>query len=239
MALLLFDTSPVPYGACLVQMFLVFHLEIVEGCILGFMACDRYIAVIYPLRYPQLVTGRTVWAGILLSNIISGIAMTVYVIFVTELSFCRTNVLPYCFCEFTTMVVVSCTENPKYLSLLITTATTFGVGSLTIIFFSYSKIVYAALKISSSEGKGKVFNVLVTHLLVVLLFYLPLLTAFILPGLGVKLSTQSYNTMVIIGTIAPPMFNPIIYSFRNKEIKNGIKKIFLRKRTIPEINNHM
>ncbi|XP_051782672.1 olfactory receptor 5AS1-like [Erpetoichthys calabaricus] len=239
MALLLFDTSPVPYGACLVQMFLVFHLQIVESLLFTLMACDRYIAVIYPFRYPQLVTGRTVWAGILLSNIISGMAMTVYVIFVTELSFCRTNVLPYCFCDYATMVLVSCTENAKYLSLLSTTATTFGIGSLTIIFFSYSKIIYAALKISSSEGKGKVFNVLVTHLLVVLLFYLPLLTAFILPGLGVKLSTESYNTMVIIGTIAPPMFNPIVYSFRNKEIKNGIKKIFLRKRTIPEINNHM
>ncbi|KAG2456531.1 O2AG1 protein, partial [Polypterus senegalus] len=239
MSLLLFDTSPVPYGACLVQMFMVFHLEIVECFLLGLMACDRYIAVIYPLRYPQFVTARTVWVGILLSNIFSGMAMTVYMVFVTELSFCRTNVLPYCFCEFATMVHVSCAENPKYLSLLVTTATTFGVGSLAIIFFSYSKIVYAALKISSSEGKGKVFNVLVTHLLVVLLFYVPLLTAFILPGLGVKLSTEDYNTMVIIGTITPPMFNPIIYSFRNKEIKNGIKKIFLRKRTIPEINNRM
>ncbi|XP_028646228.1 olfactory receptor 1-like [Erpetoichthys calabaricus] len=239
MALLLFDTSPVPYGACLVQMFLVFHLEIVESLLFTLMACDRYIAVIYPFRYPQLVTGRTVWAGILLSNIISGMAMTVYMIFVTELSFCHTNVLPYCFCDYATMVLVSCTENAKYLSLLSTTATTFGIGPLTIIFFSYSKIAHAALKISSAEGKKKVFNVLITHLLVVLLFYLPLMTAFILPGIGVKLSAEAYNTLVMVATIVPPMINPIIYSFRNKEIKNGIKKIFMRKRTIPEINNRM
>ncbi|XP_028646227.2 olfactory receptor 1-like [Erpetoichthys calabaricus] len=238
-ALILFDTSPVPYGACLVQMFLVFHLEVVESFLFTLMACDRYIAVIYPFRYPQLVTGRTVFAGILLSNVISAMPNTVYMIFVTELSFCRTNVLPYCFCDYATMVLVSCTENPKYLSLLSTTATTFGVGPLTIIFFSYIKIVYAALKISSAEGKKKVFNVLITHLLVVLLFYLPLMTAFILPGIGVKLSAEAYNTLVMVATIVPPMMNPIIYSFRNKEIKNGIKKIFMRKRTIPEINNRM
>ncbi|XP_039601983.1 olfactory receptor 13G1-like [Polypterus senegalus] len=153
MGLLLFNNPPVPFGACLIQMFLVFHLELVEAVLFTLMACDRYIAVIHPLRYPQL-------------------------------------------------------------------------------------IAYAALKISSSEGKGKVFDVLITHLLVVLLFYLPLLTAFILPGLGVKLSTEAYNALIIVATIVPPMINPIIYSFRNKEMKNAIKKLFMGKRTTPEIKNH-
>ncbi|XP_028646211.2 olfactory receptor 10A2-like isoform X2 [Erpetoichthys calabaricus] len=238
MALLLFDTSPIPFGACLVQMFLVFHLQIVESFLFTVMAYDRYIAVILPLRYPQLVNGRTVWAGILLCNILSGIPMTIYMVFVHELSFCRTNVIPYCFCDYATMVHISCTENPKYLSFLSTIATTYGSVTLAIIFFSYGKIAHAALKISSAEGKGKIFDVLITHLLVVLLFYLPLLTAFILPGLGVKLSTEAYNALIIVATIVPPMINPIIYSFRNKEMKNAIKKLFLGKRTTPEIKNH-
>ncbi|KAG2456954.1 O10A5 protein, partial [Polypterus senegalus] len=238
MGLLLFNNPPVPFGACLIQMFLVFHLELVEAVLFTLMACDRYIAVIHPLRYPQLVNGRTVWAGILLCNILSGIPMTVYMVFVHELSFCHTNVIPYCFCDYATMVHISCTENPKYLSFLSTIATTYGSVTLAIIFFSYGKIAYAALKISSSEGKGKVFDVLITHLLVVLLFYLPLLTAFILPGLGVKLSTEAYNALIIVATIVPPMINPIIYSFRNKEMKNAIKKLFMGKRTTPEIKNH-
>ncbi|KAG2456532.1 O10A5 protein, partial [Polypterus senegalus] len=238
MALLLFDTSPVPYDACLVQMFLVFHLEFVESLLFTLMAYDRYIAVIYPLRYPQLVNGRTVWAGILLSNILSGMPMTVYVVFVHELSFCRTNVLPYCFCDYATMVLISCTKNTKYLSFLSTIAITCGCVTLILIILSYGKIAYAALKISSAEGKGKVFDVLATHLLVVLLFYLPLLTAFILPGIGVKLSTEAYNALIIVATIVPPMMNPIIYSFRNKEMKNAIKKLFMGKRTTLEINNH-
>ncbi|XP_051782670.1 olfactory receptor 7G1-like [Erpetoichthys calabaricus] len=163
MAVLLFDTSPVPFSACLVQMFLVFHLELVESFLFTLMACDRYIAVIHPLRYPQLVNGRTVWAGILLCNVLSGMPMTVYMTFVTELSFCRTNVLPYCFCDYGTMVRVSCTDDAKYLTFLSRSATTTGFGTLAIIFFSYGKIAHAALKISSSEGKGKVFDVLITH----------------------------------------------------------------------------
>ncbi|KAG2456525.1 O10A5 protein, partial [Polypterus senegalus] len=234
MALLLFDTSPVPYGACVLQMYVVFHLEIVECFLLGLMACDRYIAVIHPLRYPQLVNGRTVWAAILLCNILCGVPMTVYMIFVPELSFCRTNVLPNCFCDYATMVHASCNENAKYLGFLSTSATTIGLGTLAIILFSYGKIAYAALKISSSEGKGKVFDVVVTHLLVVLLFYLPMLTALILPGIGINLLTETYNTMIIISTIVPPMINPIIYSFRNMEMKNAIKKLFTGKRIIQQ-----
>ncbi|KAG2456952.1 O13G1 protein, partial [Polypterus senegalus] len=237
MALLLFDTSPIPYGACLVQMFLVFYLEIVEVFLFTLMAYDRFIAVIYPLRYPQLVTGRTVWAGILSCNIIAVMQMTENLKFFTELSFCRTNVLPYCFCDYATMVHISCNENTKYLSSLSTNAITNGCGTLIIILISYGKIAHAALKISSAESKKKVFDVLVTHLLVVLLFYLPLMTAFILPGLGVKLSTEAYNTLVVVATILPPMINPIIYSFRNKEMKNAIKKIFTGKRMTLEINN--
>ncbi|KAG2456526.1 O10A5 protein, partial [Polypterus senegalus] len=234
MALLLFDTSPVPYGACVLQMYVIFHLEIVECFLLALMACDRYIAVIHPLRYPQLVNGRTVWAGILLCNILCGMPMTVYMIFLAELYFCRTNVLPICFCDYGTMVLVSCNENAKYLGLLSTSSTTIGFGTLAIILFSYGKIAHAALKISSSESKGKVFDVLITHLLVVLLFYLPLMIAFILPRIGVNLSTEAYNTLITISAIVPPMINPIIYSFRNMEMKNAIKKLFTGKRTFQQ-----
>ncbi|XP_028646206.1 olfactory receptor 2AG1-like [Erpetoichthys calabaricus] len=208
MALLLFDTSPIPYGACLLQMLLVFHLQTVEALLFTLMAYDRFFAVIYPLRYPQLVTGRTVWVGVLVCNIISGMPIIVYLIFITELSFCRTNVLPYCFCDYSTMVHVSCNENAKYFNFLSTIGITFGSTSLTVILISYGKIAHVALKISSKEGKKKILDVLVTHLLVVLLFYLPLTIAFILPGLGVKLSAEAYNTLVIVATILPPMMNP-------------------------------
>uniref|UniRef100_A0A8C4XD07 G-protein coupled receptors family 1 profile domain-containing protein n=1 Tax=Erpetoichthys calabaricus TaxID=27687 RepID=A0A8C4XD07_ERPCA len=235
MALLLFDTSPIPYGACLLQMLLVFHLQTVEALLFTLMAYDRFFAVIYPLRYPQLVTGRTVWVGVLVCNIISGMPIIVYLIFITELSFCRTNVLPYCFCDYSTMVHVSCNENAKYFNFLSTIGITFGSTSLTVILISYGKIAHVALKISSKEGKKKVFNTLSSHLLVVGLFNIPLLTSYLLPGTGVKLTTEAYNTMVIVSIIVPPMLNPIIYSFRNKEIKTGICTFIKGIKAGPEI----
>ncbi|XP_039601997.1 olfactory receptor 1-like [Polypterus senegalus] len=233
MVTVLLDSVIVPYGPCLMQMYIVFYLEFVESLFFVFMACDRYVAVLYPLQYPSLVTNKIVWMSIFLSNIIGVIMCTPYMIFVTELHFCVTNILPYCFCDYATMVHISCTDDPKYLVILSTTATMFGVFPVALILFSYFRIAQAALKITSVEGKRKVLSTCMTHLMVMGLFYLPLMISYILPGIGVKLSMEVYNTLVIVANVVPPMMNPIIYSFRNKEIKNTIYKVFMAIRTSP------
>ncbi|XP_028646146.1 olfactory receptor 1468-like [Erpetoichthys calabaricus] len=232
-SVLQFDLSVVPYGACVLQMFLILHVEEMESLLLTFMAIDRYIAVVYPLSYPSIITNKTVWIGILAMNTFGLIFKSPYFFFVAELSFCHTNILPYCFCDYPTMVHVSCSEDPKYLGFLSAVVFTTGVFPLVLILFSYGRIAIAALKISAVDGKKKVFSTCLTHLLVVGLFYIPLLLSYILPGAGVQLSTEAYNTMVIIGNVLPPMMNPMIYSFRNKEIKNTIYRLFTGKRTRP------
>uniref|UniRef100_A0A8C4SUR6 Olfactory receptor n=1 Tax=Erpetoichthys calabaricus TaxID=27687 RepID=A0A8C4SUR6_ERPCA len=228
LSVLLLDSSAVPYGACVLQMFIVFHMEALLLC---FMAVDRYIAIVHPLRYHSLITNRTVCVGVLILNIFGIIVILPFLFFVGELSFCRTNILPFCFCDYATMVHISCSDNPKYLSLLSGAVFTIGVFSLGPILFSYSRVALAALKISD-EGKRKVFSTCLTHLLVVGLFYVPLMLSYVLPGAGVKLSTEVYNVMVIVGNVLPPTMNPIIYSFRNKEINVCIHRIFTRKRTV-------
>uniref|UniRef100_A0A8C4STA8 Olfactory receptor n=1 Tax=Erpetoichthys calabaricus TaxID=27687 RepID=A0A8C4STA8_ERPCA len=198
MLAVLLDSPEIASGPCILQMFLVLHLEAVESLLFALMACDRYVAVVHPLRYPSLITNKIVWVGVFISNVVGTLALVPYLVFVHELPFCRTRVLPYCFCDYATMVNIACTE----------------------------EIAYAALSISSIDGKKKVFSTLGTHLLVVGLFYLPLLISYMLPGIGIKLSTEAYNTMVIVSNVVPPMMNPLIYSFRNKEIKGSIQRLF-------------
>ncbi|KAG2457086.1 OR3A1 protein, partial [Polypterus senegalus] len=132
------------------------------------------------------------------------------------------------------MVHISCTDDPKYLAYVSSCSFVLGVGPLVLILSSYSRIVQEALQISSVEGKKKVFSTCVTHLLVVGTFYVPILLSYTLPGLGIPLSTEIYNTMDMIGIIIPPMMNPIIYSFRNNEIKSGIYKLFKAMKTSPD-----
>ncbi|XP_051783230.1 olfactory receptor 13G1-like [Erpetoichthys calabaricus] len=236
-SIILFDLLAVAYTACLVQMYLILNVELMESVLLVLMALDRYVAVVFPLRYPSIVTSKGVCIGVTILAISAFLINTSYIIFTNELPFCQTNILPYCFCDYPTMVHIACTEDPKYLLLLSTIVITLGVVPLPLILFSYFIIVLAALRITSVEGKRKVFNTCLTHLLVVGLFYIPLMTSYILPGAGVKLSTEAYNTMVIVGNVVPPMMNPIIYSFRNKEIKSSIYKLFSGKKPSPKINN--
>ncbi|XP_028646137.2 olfactory receptor-like protein DTMT [Erpetoichthys calabaricus] len=229
-----FEAAVVPYGACILQMYIVYNLEQMESLLLAFMALDRYVAVVYPLRYNSIITKKNVYIVVIVLPVFAFLVHSPFVVFASELSFCRTNILPYCFCEYATMVQISCNNDPKYLTLLSMVVIVLGLCPLVLIFLSYTRIVVAALKISSSDGKSKVFSTCLTHLLVVCLFYFPLLTSYILPGTGVKLSAETSNTMVIVGNVVPPMLNPVIYSFRNKEIKNSIYKILRGKRMAPE-----
>ncbi|XP_039602054.1 olfactory receptor 1496-like [Polypterus senegalus] len=235
-SVLMLDTV-VPYGACVLQMFVILHVEEMESFVLTFMAVDRFIAVVYPLRYPSIITNKTVGVGLFILNAFGLIFKSPFIFFATELSFCRTNVLPYCFCDYATMVHVACTDDPKYLKFLTAVVMSAGMFPMFFILFTYARIALAALKISSAEGKSKVFSTCLTHLLVVGLFYIPLLSSYALPGAGVKLSTETYNTMVIVGNVLPPMVNPIIYSFRNKEIKSCIHQLLTGKRTSPLLND--
>uniref|UniRef100_A0A8C4ST41 Olfactory receptor n=1 Tax=Erpetoichthys calabaricus TaxID=27687 RepID=A0A8C4ST41_ERPCA len=231
-----FEFSAVPYAACLLQMCVILIFEETESMLLMFMAIDRYIAIIHPLRYRSLITMKSVWTVILVLPVLAFLASTSFVFLASELSFCHSNILHYCFCDYFTMVQVACNHDPKFLLLLSCIAIIFGLGPFLLILFSYGQIGFAALKIRSVEGKSKAYSTCLTHLLVVGCFYFPLLTSYILPGAGVKLSVEVYNTMVIIGNVIPPMMNPIIYSFRNKEINSSIHRFFTRMKTAPNMN---
>uniref|UniRef100_A0A8C4XCA1 Olfactory receptor n=1 Tax=Erpetoichthys calabaricus TaxID=27687 RepID=A0A8C4XCA1_ERPCA len=231
LSVILLGSSVVPYAACVLQIFLFLHVEEMESFLLAFMAFDRYVAVVYPLQYPSAITNKKVGIGILVSNIFGIFFKSHILIVVSELSFCRTNILPFCFCDYATMVHVSCTEEFKYLIPLSAAVVVFGVFPLIFILTSYTRIAIEALRISSAGGKSKVFSTCVTHLLVVGLFYFPVALFYILPAAGVKISTETHNIIFILANAVPAMMNPIIYSFRNKEINKSIHRLFIRSRS--------
>uniref|UniRef100_A0A8C4XCU4 Olfactory receptor n=1 Tax=Erpetoichthys calabaricus TaxID=27687 RepID=A0A8C4XCU4_ERPCA len=228
LSVLLLGSPVVSYAACVLQMFLV---EEMESFLLAFMAFDRYVAVVYPLQYPSVITNKTIAIGVLVLNMFAIVFNLQMLIFVSELSFCRTNILPFCFCDYATMVHVSCSEDPKYLIPMTSGLVVYGVFPQAFILLSYGRIAIEALRISSAGGKSKVFSTCVTHLLVVGLFYGPLSLFYLLPGAGVTITRETYNVMFILGNAVPLMMNPIIYSFRNKEINKSIRKLFTRKRS--------
>ncbi|XP_051781886.1 olfactory receptor 1-like [Erpetoichthys calabaricus] len=219
--------SAILYGLCVLQMSLISYIKVAITFLFAIMACDRYIAILYPLRYPSVITTKTVWTAVFLLHILSTALILPYVFLVSDLSFCQDNVLPSCFCSFFNMMDVSCDKDSKYVTISFAMVALCGIGPLVIIVLSYIKIAQAALKISSVAGKQKIFTTCVTHLIVIGMFYFPLLIFYVLPETGVKLSTETSNVLVIIAHAIPSMMNPIIYSFRNTEIKSSIFNIFL------------
>ncbi|XP_051781900.1 olfactory receptor 1496-like [Erpetoichthys calabaricus] len=213
-----------PYAACVFQMYLILNLQQMESLLLTFMAFDRYVAVVYPLRYNSVITKKIVQIIISCLPFLPFVIHSPFLIFAGELSFCRTNVLKFCMCDYPTIVHISCNEDPKYLNLMSVMVVVLGVCPMEVILFSYIKIALTALKLSSVERNTKVFSTCVTHLLVMSVFYFPPFICLILPGSGVNISTEAYNVMVIAGNVVPPMLNPVIYTLRNKDIKKSIYK---------------
>ncbi|KAG2456804.1 OLFD protein, partial [Polypterus senegalus] len=89
--ILQFDFSLVPYGACLIQMYIMLNINLMESLLATFMALDRYVAVMYPLRYPSIVTNKIVWIAVLSLPVFAFLLHISIMVFVSELSFCRTN----------------------------------------------------------------------------------------------------------------------------------------------------
>ncbi|XP_039602047.1 olfactory receptor 56A3-like [Polypterus senegalus] len=99
LTVMIFNFFPVPYGACILQVFVASHLQALLTLHLSLMAIDRYVAVVHPLQYPALVTNKTVLTGFVISNLIGAAIIIPLTVFATELRFCQTNVLPYCVCD--------------------------------------------------------------------------------------------------------------------------------------------
>ncbi|XP_051783233.1 olfactory receptor 2T2-like [Erpetoichthys calabaricus] len=226
----------VPKVACFVQLYILHHLEVMQTFLLTFMAYDRYVAVVNPLRYPSIITTKTVLHSLLVSSACAFFLIAPFAFICVSFPIYRTNVLPYCLCDYVTILRVACVDYVSYLIPGSTVSVLMLFFPLSAILFSYSKIVQAVLKISSNEGRRKAFSTCLTHLMIVSMFYVPLFTAYVFPSTGI--TVEEYNVIAIIPCIIPPMFNPIIYSFRNKEMKNGILKLLCKRKTVPESNKH-
>ncbi|XP_051782642.1 olfactory receptor 1D2-like [Erpetoichthys calabaricus] len=232
LALLIFEYRIVPLAACFTQMMFLGGFFATECVLLTLMAYDRYVAICYPLHYPNLITNSRIsklmagcWVfGLLWANIT--------LVFVLSLSFCRPSNVIYVFCDIAYLIFMACgnTQIVNYAVLCI------GLGmlfiSLILILFSYLRILISVIKIASKEGRMKAFYTCGTHMLVISVFFLT--------AAGVFISDRtSFSTMdthifgVIIRNVFPSLMNPVIYCLRTKEIRNSFVKMFKMIKCLP------
>ncbi|XP_075132031.1 olfactory receptor 6F1-like [Leptodactylus fuscus] len=222
LSLLANGSGAISYSGCMIQCYSYFFLGATEILILTVMSFDRFMAICYPLRYMTILSPRLclyLALGSWACAFVDTIAPTVLVI---HLSFCGSNRINHFFCDVDELLKLACTDT-QYLNLLNFLVSALIVfGSLILIIVSYLNIIIAILKIPSSGGRWKSFTTCSSHILVVFIFYIG--TVF-MSLRSIKSSRINFNKLsVILSTIITPLLNPFIYTLRNEQVKNAVRK---------------
>ncbi|XP_075406936.1 olfactory receptor 7A17-like [Tenrec ecaudatus] len=214
----------IPYEDCITQMFFFMLFAALDNFLLTVMAYDRFVAICHPLHYTVIMNPRFCGLLLLACCVLSFLHSLLNSLLVLRLSFCTELNIPHFFCELNQVIHLACSDTFLNDLVMYSVSGSLGVIPFSGILFSYMKIVSSILKVSSAGGKYKAFSTCGSHLSVVFLFYGT--------ALGVYLSSaaieNSRATAVasVMYTVATPMLNPFIYSLRNKDIKQSLRKLF-------------
>ncbi|XP_069888021.1 olfactory receptor 5AS1-like [Dipodomys merriami] len=213
--------------SCVVQMLFFACFADTECLLLAAMAYDRYAAICSPLLYSTLVSRRVCLGLIVLAYFCGSVTSLVHVSLTFRLPFCGSNVVNHFFCDIPPLLALACADTHINELLLFALCGTIQISTFLVIFVSYFRIFLTVLSIKSSGGRSKTFSTCASHLTAVTLFYGTLLFTYLRPT--TSYGPDSDKVVAVFYTVVFPMFNPMIYSFRNKDVKNALKKLYERK----------
>ncbi|XP_077653574.1 olfactory receptor 5D18 [Urocitellus parryii] len=211
------------FSGCVVQFFFFCTFVVTESFLLAVMAYDRFVAICNPLLYTVamsqklcavLVAGSYAW-GVACSLILTCSAL--------QLSFHGSNTIDHFFCEFSSLLSLSCSDPHTNYLLLFIFATFNEVSTLLIILTSYLFIVVTILRMRSASGRRKAFSTCASHLTAISIFHGTILFLYCVPNS--KNSRHTVKVASVFYTVVIPMLNPLIYSLRNKDVKDTVSKV--------------
>ncbi|XP_032062742.1 olfactory receptor 14C36-like [Aythya fuligula] len=224
MANALWDTRAISYQGCAAQVFLFVFFITAEYSLLTVMAYDRYVAICKPLHYGSLVGSRAcaqMAAAAWGSGFLNAVLHTATTF---TLSLCHGNALDQFFCEIPHILKLSCSDAYIREVGFIAFSSCLVVGCFLFIVVSYVQIFRAVLRMPSEQGRHKAFSTCLPHLAVVSLFVSTIMFAYLKPP---SFSSPSLDLAVsFLYSMLPPAVNPLIYSMRNQELKDAVRKLF-------------
>ncbi|XP_064359791.1 olfactory receptor 14C36-like [Dromaius novaehollandiae] len=223
MANFLSNTRAISYLGCAAQLFLFVFLLSAEYSLLTVMAYDRFVAICRPLHYGTLLGSRAcvkmaaaAWAsGFLNALLHTGSTFSI--------PLCQGNALHQFFCEIPQILKLSCSDSYLRELGVLLVSVSLGIGCFIFIVVSYVHIFTAVLRIPSEQGRHKAFSMCLPHLAVVSLFVSTLTFSYLKPP---SFSSPSLDLVVaVLYSVVPPAVNPLIYSMRNKDLKDALRKL--------------
>ncbi|KAM6225872.1 olfactory receptor 14C36-like [Porphyrio hochstetteri] len=223
MANSLWDTRAISYTGCVAQLFFFVFLIITEYFVLTVMAYDRYVAICHPLHYRTLLSSRAcvhmaaaAWA----SGFLNAVMHTANTF---SLPLCHGNAVDQFFCEIPQILKLSCSDAYLREIGVITFKVCLAFGCFVFIVVSYVQIFRAVLSIPLQQGRHKAFSTCLPHLAVV--------SVFLITALFIYLKPPSISSLLLdlvlafLYSVFPPAVNPLIYSMRNHELKDSLRKL--------------
>ncbi|KAM5132715.1 olfactory receptor 6X1 [Mantella aurantiaca] len=218
------EERTMPFLECIIQFQLFGASTGTECLLLTVMSFDRYLAICKPLSYVTVMGAKLRHHLVTWSWVLSFVITLTIAIFMSNLHFCGPNIIDHFFCDYVPILRLSCSDTHllQILDLVLTAPVTLLPFVLIIISYICISIVIAT--IPTGTGRQKAFSTCSSHLTVVCIFYLSLISIYLIPSSGN--SAIALKILSLMYTVITPSLNPLIYSLRNQEIKATFMKMF-------------
>ncbi|XP_075061750.1 olfactory receptor 10A7-like [Mixophyes fleayi] len=225
--ILLNDKGHISFIGCITQLYVFCASEVSESFLLTVMSYDRYLAICNPLRYASIMNSAYCLKLALFSWMLGFSIILSDTLTTSMLQFCGPNIIDHFFCDLVPLLEISCSDTSIVQLEVYVLTTPVIIIPCTIIVASYVNILITILRTPSNTVRQKAFSTCSSHLTVVSIFLWTIFGVYVLPTKGQSLNMSKIVSLLY--TVMTPMINPIIYSLRNKDIKEALHKTVHKK----------
>nr|XP_060483666.1 olfactory receptor 2A7-like isoform X1 [Panthera onca] len=223
---LLKPDQPISFAGCMTQTFLFLTFAVTECLLLVVMSYDRYVAICHPLRYPVIMSWRVCIMLVVTSWTFGVLLSLIHLILLLPLPFCRSQKINHFFCEIMAVLKLVCADTHINEIVVLAGAISVLVGPFSLVLVSYTRILFAILRIQSGEGRRKAFSTCSSHLCVVGLFFGSAIVMYMAPKS--RHPEEQQKILFLFYSFFNPMLNPVIYSLRNAEVKGALRRVLYK-----------
>ncbi|XP_078508769.1 olfactory receptor 8D1-like [Lissotriton helveticus] len=221
------NKKTITLSGCMAQMFFFGGIGSVEVFLLAVMSYDRFVAICKPLLYNSIMTNNVCAFLVSGAYVIGFLHSLLHVLCLLRLSFCDSNKIAHFYCDLPPLLKLSCSDISLNVAILIFLTGGLILGSLALILISYAYILYTILKIRSSETRWTAFSTCSSHFFCVIMCFGTLVFMYVRPRSNYSMDQDRIAS--VFYAVMIPMLNPLIYSLRNKDVKEALRKIMSRK----------
>uniref|UniRef100_G3SNC7 Olfactory receptor n=2 Tax=Loxodonta africana TaxID=9785 RepID=G3SNC7_LOXAF len=208
---------------CMVQFYLFCAYGLTEVNLLAVMAYDRFVAICSPLLYMVIMSQKLrveLMSGCYLCGTVCSL---MHLCLALEIPSYRSNMINHYFCDLLPLLSLACSDVSMNELLLYIVTTANEIITIVVILTSYLFILITILRMRSAEGRRRAFSTCASHFTAIVVFHVTILFVYCSPSSGNIPDTDKIAAVFYTAVI--PMLNPLIYSLRNKDVKEALRKV--------------